>query len=95
MIGQPLRQLGIFAPKDDREIIANAEEAGARGAHLIGITESDGRDLFDDRIVMSGTEDLFPISAIVPAQMLSYEMAVLCGNDPDRPRNLAKCVTVR
>lgn len=84
-----------FVPGDDRAILSNAEEAASRGARLIGITESQRASPFEDEIVLPESGGLFPISAILPAQMLSYEMALLRGNDPDKPRNLAKSVTVR
>ena len=54
-----------------------------------------GDGFFGEKILLPYSGNLFPILAVIPAQMLSYEMAILRGNNPDRPRNLAKCVTVR
>ena len=39
--------------------------------------------------------DLNPITQIIPIQILAYQLAVLRGTDPDKPRNLAKSVTVK
>jgi glucosamine--fructose-6-phosphate aminotransferase (isomerizing) len=48
----------------------------------------------DDVIVIPSNSVLTALLAIVPLQLLAYEIAVLRGIDPDKPRNIAKCVTV-
>jgi glucosamine--fructose-6-phosphate aminotransferase (isomerizing) len=74
-------------------------EMKARGAKIISICEEGDKDILrlsDEFIEMpkSIPELLSPIPYIVPMQLLAYEIAVLKGLDPDKPRNLAKSVTV-
>jgi glucosamine--fructose-6-phosphate aminotransferase (isomerizing) len=74
-------------------------EMKARGAKIISMCETGDEDikrLSDDYIEMpKGIPELLsPIPYIVPLQLLAYELAVLKGYDPDKPRNLAKSVTV-
>jgi glucosamine--fructose-6-phosphate aminotransferase (isomerizing) len=81
------------------EIIGSIMEMKARGAKIISICEegdTDIKSLSDEVIEMpkSIPELLSPIPYIVPMQLLAYEIAVLKGLDPDKPRNLAKSVTV-
>jgi glucosamine--fructose-6-phosphate aminotransferase (isomerizing) len=51
--------------------------------------------VFDFFIKVPEVGDLNPITQIIPMQILSYQLAVLRGCDPDKPRNLAKSVTVK
>ncbi|HEY3067469.1 MAG TPA: glutamine--fructose-6-phosphate transaminase (isomerizing) [Methylomirabilota bacterium] len=86
----------VLAPRDETrdDILAGAMEVKARGAMLIGISP-DAHEAFDHHIRVA---DLGPASAIVnavPAQLLGYYLALLRGHDPDKPRNLAKSVTVK
>ncbi len=80
------------------KVIANMEEIKARGGPVIAVTCERGNraaDLADDVIVVPSVEDyLQPIVSIVPLQLLAYHVAVLRGCDVDKPRNLAKSVTV-
>ncbi|ASJ11230.1 glutamine--fructose-6-phosphate aminotransferase [Thermococcus sp. P6] len=78
------------------KMVANIEEARARGAHVIGLGEEpELRDISDVFIEMPGMDELLtPIVYALPLQLLAYHLSVLRGNDPDRPRNLAKSVTV-
>jgi glucosamine--fructose-6-phosphate aminotransferase (isomerizing) len=80
------------------KVMANLEEIKARGGPVIAIVcEGDTRvaDLADDVIVVPSVEDfLQPMVAIIPLQLLAYHIAVLRGCDVDKPRNLAKSVTV-
>ena len=80
------------------KVMANLEEIKARGGPVIAIVcEGDQRvaDLADDVIEVPSVEDfLQPIVTIVPLQLLAYHIAVLRGCDIDKPRNLAKSVTV-
>ncbi len=80
------------------KVMANMEEIKARGGPVIAIAE-DGDDrvgeLADDVIYVPTVETyLQPLVSIVPLQLLSYHIAVLRGCDVDKPRNLAKSVTV-
>ena len=80
------------------KIASNILEVKARGAATMVITQdTDGAftDAVDTVIAIPPVADaLSPILAIVPAQLLAYYCAVQRGNDPDKPRNLAKSVTV-
>jgi glucosamine--fructose-6-phosphate aminotransferase (isomerizing) len=80
------------------KVMANLEEIKARGGPVLAIVgEGDTRvsELADDVIFVPKVEDfLQPFVTIVPLQLLSYHIAVLRGCDVDKPRNLAKSVTV-
>jgi glucosamine--fructose-6-phosphate aminotransferase (isomerizing) len=77
---------------------SNIEEIRARKAPLIVIaTEGDeaARELADDVVYIPPTMELVePLVATIPLQLFAYHMAVALGRDVDRPRNLAKSVTV-
>jgi glucosamine--fructose-6-phosphate aminotransferase (isomerizing) len=79
-------------------VLLNVEEIKARKGPVIAIASpGDGRvrDLADDVIeIPEVPEFLQPIVAAVPLQLLAYHIAVLRGCDVDKPRNLAKSVTV-
>jgi len=90
----------VIATRDGvyEKMKSNIEEARARRAPVLAIaTEGDediGR-LADDVIFVPRTiEMLSPILNVIPLQMFAYHTAVAKGLDPDRPRNLAKSVTV-
>lgn len=80
------------------KILSNAEEAKARNAKLIALTNSNDEklnELFDFIIrVPEVNEILSPVVAMVPLQLLAYYIAEFLGKDVDQPRNLAKSVTV-
>ncbi len=80
------------------KILSNSEEARARDAKMIALTNSDDEklnDLFDNIIKIPETDEyLSPILAIIPLQLLAYYIAEFLGKDVDQPRNLAKSVTV-
>ena len=80
------------------KILSNAEEAKARNARMIALTDSDDKklnDLFENIIqIPEISEILSPALAIVPLQLLAYYIAEFLGKDVDQPRNLAKSVTV-
>ena len=80
------------------KILSNAEEAKARNARMIALTDFEDKkleDLFENIIkVPEISEILSPALAIVPLQLLAYYIAEFLGKDVDQPRNLAKSVTV-
>jgi glucosamine--fructose-6-phosphate aminotransferase (isomerizing) len=86
----------VLAPEDDSrtDIISGASELRSRGAHIIGIG-SRNDPIFDDFIAVPDTGLGNVITEAVPGQFLAYAAAIARGNDPDRPRNLAKSVTVK
>lgn len=89
-----------FAPQDSvyEKNISNMQEIKARSGKIIAVaTEGDEKimEIADDVIYIPKTlEMLTPILSAVPAQLFAYHMAVLKGLDVDKPRNLAKSVTV-
>ncbi|MEO0511529.1 MAG: glutamine--fructose-6-phosphate transaminase (isomerizing) [Planctomycetota bacterium] len=80
------------------KVLSNIEEVRTRGGHVIAVaTEGDQqiRQLAHDVIeVPEVPEVLSPLVTVVPLQLLAYHAAVLRGHDVDKPRNLAKSVTV-
>jgi glutamine---fructose-6-phosphate transaminase (isomerizing) len=74
--------------------LSNASEIKARGGHIIGIGSCDN-EIFDDFIRIADLKNANPIAMIVPVQLLAYYLAIKRKCNPDKPRNLAKSVTVR
>jgi len=92
----------FICAKDDtrKTLVGNIMEMKARGARILAICEEDDTEikhLADDYIeVPAGIpEVLSPIPYVVPLQLFAYYMALERGCDPDKPRNLAKSVTVK
>lgn len=90
----------FIAPRDRlyKKILSNIEEIKSRKGKIIAITNegNDGiKEKADDVIfIPETTEQLMPILAVIPLQLLAYHMAKILGRDIDKPRNLAKSVTV-
>lgn len=86
----------VIASEDETfdEIISNALEVKARGARIIGIS-SKYHEVFDVHIAVPKANILQPLINIIPLQLLAYYLALERGADPDKPRNLAKSVTVK
>ncbi len=88
------------APQDRvyTKVVSNMQEVKARGGRLIAITSEGNGDLshlVDHQIVVPASPPLItPVLTVIPLQLLAYHIAVLRGCDVDRPRNLAKSVTV-
>jgi glucosamine--fructose-6-phosphate aminotransferase (isomerizing) len=83
-----------------RTLIGNIMEMKARGASIIAVMEEGDEEikkLADDyfEVPKDIPEVLSPVPYVVPLQMLAYYMAIERGYNPDRPRNLAKSVTVK
>ncbi|MCL6488966.1 MAG: glutamine--fructose-6-phosphate transaminase (isomerizing) [Alicyclobacillus mali] len=78
--------------------LSNIVEVKARGAFVLGLTWVGNEDLektVDEVIYLPKTMPLLaPVAAVIPLQLLAYYAAVARGNDVDKPRNLAKSVTV-
>ena len=86
----------VFAPNDETHgaIISNAMEIKARGGYMIGIgPKSD--PVFDRWIEVKDVGEASSIPQVIPMQIIAYLLAVIKGFDPDKPRNLAKSVTVK
>ena len=71
-----------------------ASEVKARGAYVIGLS-SKAHQSFDSFIQIPETGETSAIMQVVPLQLLSYYLTVLLGNNVDKPRNIAKSVTVK
>ena len=88
----------LMTGKVYEKILSNSEEAKARNARMIALTNSTSEkltDLFESIIKIPEIDELLsPALAIVPLQLLAYYIAEFLGKDVDQPRNLAKSVTV-
>ncbi|MGH7533754.1 MAG: SIS domain-containing protein, partial [Gemmatimonadales bacterium] len=90
----------VLAPRDASfpKVLSNMREVKARGASVIAIT-SEGNSgiaaVADHHIEVPAASPLLaPLLTVIPLQLLAYHVALLRGCDVDRPRNLAKSVTV-
>lgn len=85
-----------FVADDDskKEILINAMEVKSRGGFIIGISPENNK-IFDYHIKVPNLKIASPIINIIPIQLLSYYTAIEKNCDPDKPRNLAKSVTVK
>lgn len=86
----------VFVADDEseKEIISNAMEVKARGAEVIGIAHKNNQ-VFDQFLKVSPNGFYTPLASIVYPQLLAYYIALEKKLDPDKPRNLAKSVTVK
>ncbi|HLE07410.1 MAG TPA: glutamine--fructose-6-phosphate transaminase (isomerizing) [archaeon] len=85
----------IFTNEEtEREILSNAAELKARGAYIIGVGPKNN-ELFDYWIKVWDAGIFNSVVQTIPMQILAYQLAILRGCDPDKPRNLAKSVTVK
>lgn len=86
----------VFAPTDSTydAIISNATEIKARGGIIIGVSSQNNR-IFDYFIDVRDVEICSIITQVVPLQLIAYYMTLEKNLDPDKPRNLAKSVTVK
>jgi len=92
----------IFIAPDDAVFsknVNNIEQVKARKGPIIAVTSGNGakqlKDLAGDIIEIPETiECLSPVLTVIPLQLLAYHLAVALGRDVDKPRNLAKSVTV-
>ncbi len=87
----------VFAPNDETfdEIVSNAQEVKARGAYVIGIGPKNN-PVFDDFLPTDDIEEATILPQVTISHLFGYYLALARGNkDPDKPRNLAKSVTVK
>lgn len=86
----------VIVAKDESEsdTLSSAMEMKARGAHIIGVGPVEST-VFDDWIEVPDVGPASPILNVIPLQLLGYELTLIKGYDPDKPRNLAKSVTVK
>ncbi|HNV34550.1 MAG TPA: glutamine--fructose-6-phosphate transaminase (isomerizing) [Bacillota bacterium] len=88
----------VTQPSLREKMLSNIQEVKARGAFVLAIAPEGDAELskhVDEAVYVPRTvPELMPILAVVPLQLFAYYMAVARGNDVDKPRNLAKSVTV-
>lgn len=89
----------VFAPNDEtvHKMLGNLKETKARGATIISFTDNNeiaGESDYAIRIPTPKNKLAYPFSFLVPLQLFAYYTSTLKGNNPDKPRNLAKAVTV-
>jgi len=94
---EPGTPVVVICPADYTlsETLSNATEAKSRGAYIIGVSDRESA-IYDSWIKLPEVDELlYPMVAVVPLQLLAYYLAINRGCDPDKPRNLAKSVTVK
>ena len=91
----------VLAPKDNyyKKTVSNMQEVIARGAKVLLITNKSQDEVFSENIwekieVENASNELLPFLLTIPLQKLAYYSALKKGYDIDKPRNLAKSVTV-
>jgi glucosamine--fructose-6-phosphate aminotransferase (isomerizing) len=92
----------VFITPDDAlfsKNLNNIEQVRARKGPIITVTTESGaaklKEIADDIMIVPNAEDVvMPVLSVVPLQLFAYHLAVALGRDVDKPRNLAKSVTV-
>ncbi len=85
----------VFTSEDtEQEVLINAAEVKARGGYIIGVGPNNN-ELFDFYVKVREADEFNSICQVIPMQILAYQLALLRGKDPDKPRNLAKSVVVK
>jgi glucosamine--fructose-6-phosphate aminotransferase (isomerizing) len=91
----------VVATKDNRtfsKVLSNIQEVKARGGEVIAIESKDEQEVKEyvdhNLYVPQNSYLLTPLLAVIPLQLFAYYCAVFKGFDPDKPKNLAKSVTV-
>lgn len=86
----------VIAPNDETltDMISSAHEIKARGGLIIGISPQDD-PVFDIYLQVPDLKQATAIPMTIVAQLLAYDLAIARGLNPDKPRNLAKSVTVK
>ncbi len=100
LIDEGIPVVVVIPPGDSyKKTMSNLEEVKSRGAHVLAFGAADNEELVEKapevfKINPEVSEIIAPLVYIVPLQLLSYYITIEKGFDPDKPRNLAKCVTV-
>jgi glucosamine--fructose-6-phosphate aminotransferase (isomerizing) len=90
----------VVAPRNSvyDKMVSQIEQVKARNGAVLAVAEADDdyiRAVADDILPIPPVHELLsPVIAVIPLQLLAYEVAVYRGADVDQPRNLAKSVTV-
>jgi glucosamine--fructose-6-phosphate aminotransferase (isomerizing) len=94
---EPGTPVAVICPGDYtfHETLSNAIEAKARGGYIIAVSDIEN-EIYDFWLKIPRVNELlYPVVTVVPLQLLAYYLAVARGCNPDKPRNLAKSVTVK
>ena len=100
LIDEGIPVVVVIPPGDNyRKTMSNLEEVISRGANVLAIGSDDDESLKAkaDAVIAINSEvkDIIaPLVYIVPLQLIAYYITLEKGHDPDKPKNLAKCVTV-
>ncbi|MBQ6098529.1 MAG: glutamine--fructose-6-phosphate transaminase (isomerizing) [Methanobrevibacter sp.] len=100
LIDEGIPVVVIIPPGDNyRKTMSNLEEVKSRGANVLAIGSDDDESLKSKANVVISInsevkEIIAPLVYIVPLQLIAYYITLEKGHDPDKPKNLAKCVTV-
>ena len=100
LIDEGIPVVVVIPPGDNyRKTMSNLEEVKSRGAYVLAVGSADDESLrakANDVIAINSDvkEIIAPLVYIVPLQLISYYITLEKGHDPDKPKNLAKCVTV-
>ena len=100
LIDEGIPVVVVIPPGDNyKKTMSNLEEVKSRGAYVLAIGSADDESLkakANDVIAINGDvkEIIAPLVYIVPLQLIAYYITLEKGHDPDKPKNLAKCVTV-
>eukprot|EP00922_Rhytidocystis_sp_ex-Travisia-forbesii_P035050 GHVS01052042.1.p1 GENE.GHVS01052042.1~~GHVS01052042.1.p1 ORF type:complete len:692 (+),score=43.20 GHVS01052042.1:89-2164(+) len=86
----------VLSDQHAANMINAAQQVKARGAHLVCLTDDPSmvQDVADDIVVIPSNGPLTALLSTIPLQLIAYEIAVAKGINPDKPRGLAKTVTV-
>lgn len=86
----------VLAANDEvrEEILSSAAELKARGGNIIGVAPFNSHE-FEENILVPDLGDLTIFANVIVGQLLGYYLGIGRGTDPDKPRNLAKSVTVK
>jgi glucosamine--fructose-6-phosphate aminotransferase (isomerizing) len=94
---EPGTPVVVICPADYTfaETLNNAMEAKSRGAFIIAVSDAENT-IYDSWLKIPRVNELlYPMVTVLPLQLLAYYLAIARGYDPDKPRNLAKSVTVK
>jgi glucosamine--fructose-6-phosphate aminotransferase (isomerizing) len=99
LIDEEVNTVGFIPPREDEELyqptISSMEEVRARGGYIIGFHFDEGAELFQDELLLPKVPSLIaPLTQLVAAQLLAYYTASVLQRNIDKPRSLAKSVTV-
>lgn len=95
--GTPVVAL-ITQDEVSEKMLGNVKEVKARGAQVLGVAEEGNLDIWeyvDETCYIPNTPSILtPLLTVIPLQLIAYYTSLALGNDVDKPRNLAKSVTV-